>query len=602
MKRIAIVVSLLLPFLLAVSCEKEKNGNAVAGPAQLGVEVKDAEDVIDLPKSRSQAFELCVVAKPGSAEAYTITLSANPGLVDAYNTAHGTSYEMLPSEAYSLTSTTVTLPRFTAKSTPCEILLKGQGCVLDQVYLLPVVIDGVQGGTNFSAPDDMAAYILFKMSAATADGSGTQEDPYLINSVDTFLLIDQLLKEDATVYFKMTEDIDFSTITFSEEQPWTPINYAPDDEGVAIAQKKRIDFDGNNHKISNFTAGGALFTNLTGSVRNLTIEKAGITCLAGNVGGILAGSATDVTIKIVRIKESKIEDYYKRTGGLVAWLRSGTIEDVEVECDVVGDQQMGGLVGRVEEGTLINCSASGEIAADNYYVGGLIGYAETVTVKGCRASGKVTASGSYARAGGLIGEMHGGSVEKSCASVDVEGPNGHYAGGFIGVADAVADITVSKSYATGSARYTGTGNRSGYAGFIGRMEQGNLTVTDCYSTGAVKAFRWSGGFIGYVNKGTLTISNGYTTSDISAIGPDANGKYLRGLVVGQIQTAAEMVINCSKFIAWKTNADDALCYPATAVSATGNYFGNAGTVTSQAVALGWSADVWNLTGNAPTLK
>ncbi|MBQ4306673.1 MAG: hypothetical protein II764_06620, partial [Bacteroidales bacterium] len=71
MKRIAIVVSLLLPFLLAVSCEKEKNGNAVAGPAQLGVEVKDAEDVIDLPKSRSQAFELCVVAKPGSAEAYT---------------------------------------------------------------------------------------------------------------------------------------------------------------------------------------------------------------------------------------------------------------------------------------------------------------------------------------------------------------------------------------------------------------------------------------------------------------------------------------------------------------------------------------------------
>ena len=114
MKRIAIVVSLLLPFLLAVSCEKEKNGNAVAGPAQLGVEVKDAEDVIDLPKSRSQAFELCVVAKPGSAEAYTITLSANPGLVDAYNTAHGTSYEMLPSEAYSITSTTVTLPRFTA--------------------------------------------------------------------------------------------------------------------------------------------------------------------------------------------------------------------------------------------------------------------------------------------------------------------------------------------------------------------------------------------------------------------------------------------------------------------------------------------------------
>ena len=440
------------------------------------------------------------------------------------------------------------------------------------------------------------------MSAATAAGSGTQENPYLINSVDTFLLIDDLLKDDTTVYFKLTGDIDFSTVTFSEEQPWTPVNYASDDEGVAAAEKRLIDFDGNHHKISNFTASGALFANLAGSVHDLTIEKADVTCLTGNVGAILAGSAKNVTIKNVSIKESKLENYYKRTGGLVAWLKSGTIENVDVECDLVGDQQIGGLAGRVEEGTLTNCSASGTVAADSYYAGGLVGYAETVTVRGCKTSGKVVASGSYARAGGLIGEMHGGSIEKSSSSVDVEGPNGHYAGAFIGVADAVADITVSKSFATGSARYTGTGNRSGYAGFIGRMEQGNLTVTDCYSTGAVKAFRWSGGFIGYVNKGTLTINNGYTTSDISAIGPDANGNYQKGLVVGQIQTAAEMVINCSKFIAWKTNADDALCFPATAVSATGNYFGNTGTVTSQAVALGWSSDVWNLTGNAPTLK
>ena len=134
------------------------------------------------------------------------------------------------------------------------------------------------------------------------------------------------------------------------------------------------------------------------------------------------------------------------------------------------------------------------------------------------------------------------------------------------------------------------------------MEKGNLTVTDCYSTGAVKAFRWSAGFIGDVNKGNLTINNGYTTSDISAIGPDGNGEYQRGLVIGKIRTPDETVVNCSKFIGWKTNADDAFCFPADAVSTTGNYYGNEGTVTTQAVALGWSSDVWNLSGNAPILK
>ena len=53
MKRFAIVVSLLLPCLLTVSCGKENNGNEVAEPAQLGVVVKDVEGIVEVPKSLS---------------------------------------------------------------------------------------------------------------------------------------------------------------------------------------------------------------------------------------------------------------------------------------------------------------------------------------------------------------------------------------------------------------------------------------------------------------------------------------------------------------------------------------------------------------------
>lgn len=607
MKRIASLLLVLLPLVFTLSC-KEKEDPQKVEKASLSVVVTGADGVVTVPMYQSRSLDVKVTAEPGPAAALNVTVGTSAELVASYNAQHGTSYALLPADAYELPSAPFVLPRYNKTSPVATLRLKGAGCELDKEYILPIVVAKAEGA-DWEFVDDNAAYIAFKMSPAEQQGSGTAADPYLINDVNEFLKVGNLLKDNDAVYFKMAGDVDFSGIEYTEENPWKPVNYAaPDDDDAKPAARARvIHFDGNGHKISNFKAGGPLFGTFCGSIRDLTVEGAAVDSDTDD-GAIIIGvaGASDkedgFSMKNVKVVNSTLINDYKRGGALVAHMRNGIVENCEAACSVTAQQQGGGLIGRVDAGTITGCTASGSVAVTAYYVGGLIGYAEKVTVKSCSASGNVTADGSYARSGGLIGEMHGGSVEKSVATGDVEGTTGHFAGGLIGVADAVEDISITGCYATGKVTYSGTSNKAGYGGLLGRMEKGIVTITNCYSTGAVKAFRWSAGFVGDVNKGVLTVVNGYTSSDISAIGPDGNGAFQRGLLIGQVRVPAETTIKCSKFIAWKTNDADEFCFPADAVSTTGNYYGNEGTVSRQAKALGWDESIWDLGKDLPTLK
>lgn len=619
MKRIAILLSAILPCLLAVSCNPEK-GKEEAAPAQLGVEVKDALALYEVPKNQSTALTLAVVADPVSEEGYTITLGANPGLVASYNTANGTSYEMLPSSAFAFTSTQVMLPRYSAKSSSCELRLKGEGCEIDKTYLLPVVIDGVQGGTNFNAPEDKAAYILFKMLKPEQQGSGTKEDPYLVEEVDAFLKIGSLLKDDATVYFKMAKDIDLKDIVFTPaegENPWKPINFvaADDDEGGAAARKRQIEFDGDGHKILNFKAGGPLFGVLCGSVQNLTVENAEIDSDTDD-GAVIVGVAgaadnpEGFIMKNVKVINSSVKNAYKRTGGLVARMRNGIVENCSAECDVTGQQQAGGLIGRVDNGTVTNCYATGSATTDAYYVGGLIGFASNITVKNCSASGKATSlAGSYTRGGGLIGQVEGiSSIEKCFATGDVEGA-GHMAGGLVGVVgsdDTV--VSISKCYATGNVTlpHGESGNWAHAGGLLGTVA-GNATGTkapecsidNCYATGSIAVRRYSGGFVGSIfsKPGVLKITNSYTVSDITGIVLTERC----GLVLGLADALGSgSSVTCTGFIAWN-KSDRPFSYN-DCVPVAGNYYGTEGSVSAQAKALNWDTSIWDLSKDLPTLK
>ena len=619
MKKIAILVSVLLPCLLAVSCNKEK-GQEEVKPAVLGIEVNDAQALYSVPKNQATTITLAVVADPVSEEAYTITVGANPGLVASYNSKNSTSYEMLPSDAYSFTSTSVMLPRYSAKSTNCELRLKGEGCEVDKTYLLPVVIDGVQGGTNFTAPEDKAAYILFKMLKPEQQGAGTQEDPYLVEELEGFLKIGSLLKDDATVYFKMMQDFDFKDV-FTKENPWTPINAAADDDAKAAARKRQVVFDGNNHKISNFKAGGPIFAILCGSVQNLTIEGADIDSDAEDAA-ILVGvaGASDApegfVMKNITVTSSKVQSTNKRAGALVSHLRNGVVDNCTAACPVTAQQQAGGLIGRVDNGTITNCTVTGDVTLDAYYGGGLVGYMGSATLTNCHASGNVRGNilegGNYARVGGLVGQLDGNAtIEKCSATGNVFGgeTKGHMAGGLIGVVGKDESVLkVSKCFATGnvSLPHGTSGNWAHAGGFIGTISalKAEVSIDNCYSTGSVEVRRYSGGFIGSLyDKAkapkSLTITNCFTTSDISGIVVSDRCGLVLGLndgANGEIPT----VITCTGFVAWN-KCERPFSY-ADCVPVAGNYYGTEGTVSAQAKALGWDENIWDLSKDVPTLK
>ncbi|MCR5519900.1 MAG: DUF1735 domain-containing protein [Bacteroidales bacterium] len=612
MKRITIILS-AISCLLAVSCDKEKKAEE-ATPAELAVVVENAKDIYESPKNLSVSLNLAVAADPVSEEAYTITLGPKPGLVASYNTAHGTSYESLPSSAYTLSSSTLMLTKYSPKSTAAELRLKGDGCEQDKTYVLPIGIESVQGGTNFHAPDDKAAFIIFKVTAPEQQGSGKSGDPYIIEDLEGFLKIGSMMQDDATTYFKLATDIDFAEVKFTEESPWTPFNYATTDEEVAAAEKRMIDLDGDNHKISNFTGGGALFGVLVGSVQNLTIENADITCSVNNAGATLAGSAGTtasadaLVIKNVKVVGSKLTNDYKRSGGLVAWIKGGTVENVDVECTITGIQQNGGLVGRVESGTFINCSASGNITSESYYSGGLVGVAVNIDIKNCHASGNVTGtSGSYTRAGGLIGQIDGSATIENCyATGNVEG-TGHMAGGLVGViAGDDAVINISKSYATGSVTlpHGESGNWAHAGGLIGTLNALNasVTISNCYATGAVLVRRYSSGFVGSIYAKAakeLKITNSYSASDLSGIVVADRCGIVLGLNDGASGTPPT-TITCTGFVAW--NISDRLFSYAGSVAEDGNYYGKEGTVSQQAAKLNWDTSIWDLSAELPKLK
>lgn len=611
---------MLVPVLFAFSC-KEKEDPQKTEKSSLSIVISGADQMVTVPMYQSKSLDIKVTAEPGPATALNVTIGADPALVATYNSENGTSFTMLPSDAYEIPSAPFVLPRYNKASPVAALKLKGTGCELDKEYILPIVVKSADGA-DWEFKSENADFVLFKMTPAEQQGSGTKEDPYLIHDVKEFMKVGNLLKDNETVCFRMESDVDFSATEFNEENPWKPINYAaPDDEDAKPAARKRmIEFDGNGHKIVNFKAGGSLFGTFCGSIQNLVIEKAEIDN-DGDDASILIGvagasdSQESFTMKNVKVTGSKLISDYKRSGALIAHLRNGIVSNCESDTPVSGQQQVGGLIGRVDNGMITDCSASGDVSALAYYSGGLIGFVggETV-IKRCHATGNVRGNlseANYARAGGLIGQIEGNATVEQCyATGNVIGglEKGHMAGGLIAVIGA-DDITVNilQCYATGnvSLPHGESGNWAHAGGLLGTVAGSGkgaapvVTIENCYSTGSVEVRRYSGGFVGSIfsKPGVLKIKNCYTTSDISGIVLADRC----GLVLGLMDAAAEgSSATCTGFVAW--NACDRPFSYNDCVPLGGNYYGTEGTVSQQASALGWDTAVWDLSKDLPTLK
>ncbi|HCF82743.1 MAG TPA: hypothetical protein DER68_01885, partial [Ruminococcaceae bacterium] len=268
----------------------------------------------------------------------------------------------------------------------------------------------------FVIPQKTASAETWIEAAATgfANGDGSQDNPYQISSGAELAYLAQQVNDNAKTYegknFQLTADIDLGG------KEWTPIGTSYF-EGI---------FDGGGHKIHNFTI-------------NSDRQKVGL-----------------------------------------FGINYGTIKDLAVEGNVSGKIYVGGICG-YNRGTIEGCSFKGEVSGTSERVGGISGSnAKSGIYNGkverCAADGTVSGNDNV---GGICGDNNGGTIKNCFNSSDVMGND--YVGGIIG---ASASPSSEASYCISIGDVSGSGKDvGGICGHAINAEKINTNVNHCYYDG-----------------------------------------------------------------------------------------------------------------------
>ncbi|MBR4823030.1 MAG: hypothetical protein IKZ71_07745 [Bacteroidales bacterium] len=379
-----------------------------------------------------------------------------------------------------------------------------------------------------------------------AGGTGIEGDPYLIATPEQMVYMNQDLENGQTKYFKLIADIDMDLVN-----GWAPAN------NTAVGGKfdKGINFDGDNHTISNFHCSGvaypSIFGVLHGTVKNLVVDYATITA-GGNTAGVIAGyigsssGAATGSISGITVKNSSVTGGTKnRIGGIAGYAEVvfGNISDCHVINTTLSStaQRVGGLIGEMSSlVTLSGCTAE-DVSVTGYISnGGLVGVCYG-TITDCSASGHVTTCTAYNKevsTGGLVGHLEG-NISNSSSSTRVEVTlQGRSIGGLVGT---FKSGRIERCFSTGevSSIYR---NTSGFVGLI-QAAKASATIENCYSTGNVTANSYMGGFVGLIDgqPEDVNISNCYSSGKVIASSSGAGG------FIGLQSSAVGTVTNC---VAW----------------------------------------------------
>jgi hypothetical protein len=260
---------------------------------------------------------------------------------------------------------------------------------------------------------------------------------------------------------------------------------------------------------------------------------------------------------------------------------------------------LGGFIGVTDYAGAVfeDCTIEGGSvvpSANIRYVGGFVANINKgANFKRCTVKDVTIDAGGSNRVGGFAvqaGRYDGYEITQ-CVVENVTMKGGQNSAGFVGVN---YFPNINKCAVIGGAITAGNTQVGGFAGY----PEGNASVkcqmTDCYSTMKVEGGSRAniGGFIG-IAKGLIVVKNCYAAGEVSG----TNEK--TGIFAGSVDVNTAAISSC---IGWSATLPFAGTVVDGAENVKDNYVGNEGTISSQATALGWSTDVWDLGGDAPTLK
>ncbi|MCP5284880.1 MAG: filamentous hemagglutinin N-terminal domain-containing protein [Burkholderiaceae bacterium] len=300
------------------------------------------------------------------------------------------------------------------------------------------------------------------------------------------------------------------------------------------------------------TAGGLIgYSNNAGDAVNLRAE--GDVTAGSNAGGLFGLWQNGTRIVDSQALGQVASGGY--AGGLVGQANSNDVGIVNSSASgsVRGSTYVGGLVGYASYSSIDRGLASGAVTAvstngGTVYAGGLVGYFLHYTAGGTivdsTASGAVLADANGSDAGGLVGRVDSGSIERSSASgtVTAQDSSGsstsHRAGGLVGRYSSYVDTVFADNAATG--RVISAGDAGGLVAIYNGYPD-VAAPTNVSASGDVSGHGTVGGLFGSLNY--IGLENGSAIGNV--LNTDASGR-TGGLVGRQYRYYAGSTISDSR--------------------------------------------------------
>lgn len=552
----------------AVACSQKENPDKPVAKMKgmYYAQVLSDEGVIEITPGKTKTVGVRALADTlhGSVSDIKLTISfkGDADAVAAYNSANGTDYVACPGSAYEFVSNDVMIPRYGVTSSTAKLRISTSGMEDGITYLIPVVVDKVAETDNWELSSTPYAYVVVKMKyIAPNAGSGTEDDPYNLYTVEDLKAMADKLDDSKMVYFRMQEDIDMTGVN------WVPLNFSD-------PYKLAIDFDGNGHTISNFYCDFAeypsFFGVLNGKCYDVTFTNAKVVVQSNVRTGILAGYCG-------------LQDAAK---GI-----RGDCERVHIQGEldhtVSTKYGAGGFFGFMGTGSLKACSADVIINSKLNNVGGLFGYCgKVVSVEDCWTSGVITGN---QRVGGI-------------------------GGGTVGDDDPNIPIKIVNCYSTAKVRGSfGIGGIGGYfckaANTPNDVDPGNI-IENCIAWN--EEIRANSA---YNDEGTLGEPKPGDMSHYSCgaiVGWTATKNNLRSCLRNPAMKYNEVIFfDYTDAFSLYDQKDVSPSSPLEVIKVAGAnynypYHGKAApegkTLSQVAKDLGWSSAIWDFSGDVPVLK
>ena len=416
-----------------------------------------------------------------------------------------------------------------------------------------------------------------KAPEGSLKGSGTEQDPYLLTSLDDMLILSNMVAADTVVnggsataplvrsfmgkHFAVANDIDMRHYRFTPIAANTLHSFA----GI---------LDGRGHTISNLDVNtrAAGLSALIGHadtvavIRNLTLADAVI------------GAEGNVAAPLVGLSMGSVENCHS--------LRAKVSNTAQVAA---------GLVGLAKK--ITDCSVSeAKIYASGGYGAGLVGelsgemtnsHAKNIYILG-------NASTAGLPMGGLAASMRG-RISKGYFSGHIDGKSNFQTFLVGGIAGTCLGGSIEECFAVGRIECVPNVSNTPMVGGIAGMFRG--TMTDCHAAGYINGANcdYSGGLVGYLRKASDTEESRITNSFSSAVLMSNTYQYKpdKGIreLFGTIEDKTSPVITNAYFDNQITNFGSTKC-------------GTLGYKLASADGPeGFSSDVWTFTASQyPRLK